>query len=87
MYASAITPVVYASAVCDTRRMDTYSVRDARRQFTDLINRVHYGQAQVRISRHGKVMARLVSDSFMQRLERLVADDPKIADKLQRGLS
>ncbi|MCA9904047.1 MAG: type II toxin-antitoxin system Phd/YefM family antitoxin [Anaerolineae bacterium] len=58
--------------------MDTVSVRDARKQFTDLINRVYYGQAQVRITRHGKTLVRLVSEDQMQAIDELIESDPKL---------
>jgi hypothetical protein len=42
-----------------------------------------YGQAQqVQITRHDKPLARLVSEPFMQAIDRLIAADPALADTL-----
>ncbi len=44
---------------------------EARNRFLDLINRAGYGQERIRIERHGKPVAVLISYEDLERLEAL----------------
>ena len=45
------------------------SVKEARDQFAELLNRAAYGGELVRITRHGKVIAGVVSKEDLQLIE------------------
>jgi prevent-host-death family protein len=62
--------------------MTTVTIREARKLFTELINQVYYGKQQIRIARRSKVMVRLVSEEFMQRLDELLKNDEVLREKL-----
>ena len=49
----------------------TISVLDARKSFSDLLNKTAYGKDRIRISRHGKPIAALVSIRDLELLEAL----------------
>lgn len=42
---------------------DRYPVREARQAFSDLVNRVHYTGEPVGITKHGRLVARVVPAS------------------------
>lgn len=44
---------------------------EARNQFLDLINRARYGKERIRIERHGKPVAVIISYEDLERLEAL----------------
>ncbi len=44
---------------------------DARNRFLDLLNRAGYGKERIRIERHGKPIAALISCEDLERLEAL----------------
>ena len=48
---------------------ETFSVKEARDQFAELLNRAAYGGELVRIARHGKVVAGVVSKEDLQLIE------------------
>ena len=47
----------------------TFSVKEARDHFAELLNRAAYGGELVRIARHGKVVAGVVSKEDLQLIE------------------
>lgn len=47
------------------------SATEARNRFLDLINRAGYGKERIRIERHGKPVAVLISYEDLERLEAL----------------
>ncbi len=47
----------------------TISVKEAREHFAELLNRAAYGGELVRIARHGKVVAGIVSTEDLQLIE------------------
>ena len=49
----------------------TISVLDARKSFSDLLNKTAYGKDRIRISRHDKPIAALVSIRDLELLEAL----------------
>lgn len=49
----------------------TITVLDARKNLADLLNRTAYGDSRIRISRHGKPVAALVSIEDLELLEAL----------------
>ncbi|MBD3241738.1 MAG: type II toxin-antitoxin system prevent-host-death family antitoxin [Chitinivibrionales bacterium] len=62
--------------------MSHLAVKEARRDFADLLNRVAYGGERVLIDRHGKPVAALVSVEDLALLEELEnSDDAKVARK------
>lgn len=54
----------------------------ARKNLTELINQVRYSGYQVRVNRHDKPMIRFVSEQFMQVIDRLINEDPGLADTI-----
>lgn len=66
---------------------ETVSTHDARRELSQLLERVHYTGTQIQISRNKRPMAWLVGVPFMENLVRLVntlaETDPALADTLE----
>ena len=56
------------------------SSKEIRNKVGELINLVHYGGAQVRITRRKRVMARLVGEPLMTVFDQLIENDPTLAD-------
>ena len=48
---------------------ETFSVKEAREQFAELLNRAAYGGELIRIARHGTVVAGVVSKEDLQLIE------------------
>lgn len=48
---------------------EIFSVKEARDQFAELLNRAAYGGELVRITRHGKVVAGVVSKEDLELIE------------------
>jgi hypothetical protein len=48
----------------------------------ELLEQVHYRNAQFRISRKNKIMARLVNDKYLSALEELIRSDAALEDTL-----
>jgi len=48
---------------------ETVSVKEAREHFAELLNRAAYGGELIRIARHGKVVAGVVSKKDLQLIE------------------
>ena len=57
---------------------------DARNRFLDLLNRAGYGKERIRIERHGKPIAALISCEDLERLEAL--EDALDAALLQQAM-
>ena len=51
--------------------MSCISVTDAKRVFSELLNRAAYGDERIVITSHGKPKAAIVSIEALERLERL----------------
>lgn len=51
--------------------MDSMTVSEARGDFAEVVNRVHYGHERVVITRRGKAVAALVSADDLELLEDL----------------
>jgi hypothetical protein len=63
--------------------MQTLSTRQARQQFSHLVDSVFYTHEPVRIQRNKQSKAWLISDSWMQRLlQYLIDHEPALADTL-----
>ncbi len=66
---------------------ETFSVKEARDQFAELLNRAAYGRELVRIARHGKVVAGVVSKEDLELLETVrekMAEEADLALALER---
>ena len=66
---------------------EIFSVKEARDQFAELLNRAAYGGELVRIARHGKVVAGVVSKEDLQLIETVrerMADGADLALALER---
>jgi prevent-host-death family protein len=53
---------------------DEIPVTEARKDLAELVNRVAYGGERIPLSRHGKVVAAIVSADDLDLLERLAAE-------------
>jgi prevent-host-death family protein len=65
----------------------TFSVKEARDQFAELLNRAAYGRELVRIARHGKVVAGVVSKEDLKLIEVVrerMAEEADLALALER---
>ena len=62
--------------------MTVVTAHEARRHFAELLETAFYQNAQIRIHRNKKPMARLVGEPFMQAIEQLIATQPNLADTL-----
>lgn len=66
---------------------ETISTHDARRELSQLLERVHYTGTQIQINRNKRPMAWLVGVSFMENLVRMVETlaekDPALADTVE----
>ena len=60
----------------------TIQSTDFRNQLGDVLNRVYYQGAQVRIVRKNLQMARVVPEKFMQAIDALIEQEPGLADTL-----
>lgn len=58
------------------------SAIELRQRLGEVLERVHYQFAQFRITRKDKPMARLVNEDYMQAIERLMDEDPALAETL-----
>lgn len=65
------TNKMYRSILHTMTKPLTISVLDARKSFSDLLNKTAYGEDRIRISRHGKPIAALVSIRDLELLEAL----------------
>ena len=66
---------------------ETFSVKEARDQFAELLNRAAYGGELIRISRHGKVVAGVVSKGDLQLIEAIrerMTEEADLALALER---
>lgn len=64
MYKTSKLYIVYRLAMI-------VNATEARNQFLDLINRARYGKERIRIERHGKPVAVIISYEDLERLEAL----------------
>ena len=65
----------------------TFSVKEAREQFAELLNRAAYGGELIRIARHGKVVAGVVSKEDLQLIEAVrerMSEEADLALALER---
>jgi antitoxin (DNA-binding transcriptional repressor) of toxin-antitoxin stability system len=62
-----------------TIRINSKAVRN---KVGELLNLVYYGGSQVKITRHKKVVARLVGEPLMRAFEELLDSDPGLAETL-----
>jgi antitoxin (DNA-binding transcriptional repressor) of toxin-antitoxin stability system len=66
--------------------MTTVSAHEARQKFAELIELAFYKNAQIRIERNKKPMARIVGEPFMKVLDsvidHIIEHEPAIADTL-----
>jgi hypothetical protein len=51
-------------------------------QFADVLDKAYAQSEQVRITRKDRVLARIVGEPFMRVIDRLLADDPGLADTI-----
>ncbi len=51
--------------------MTAVNVTEARKKFLELLNRAEYGKERIRIERHGKPVAAIISYEDLNRLEAL----------------
>jgi prevent-host-death family protein len=66
---------------------ETFSVKEARDQFAEILNRAAYGGELVRIARHGKIIAGLVSKEDLQLLATIrerMTEEADLAVALER---
>ena len=61
----------------------TLNAVELRQQLGEVLERVHYRFAQFRIMRKDKPMARLVNETYMQTIERLLAEEPAMSETLE----
>src|SRR5687767_9855523 len=64
-------------------RLEEIQSTQARRVFSDMLDRVAFLETQYRISRHEKHLARLVPEKLMAALETLVEADNALAETLE----
>ncbi len=60
----------------------TVSAYEVRRNLSELMELAYYKNAQIKIERNSKPMARLVGEPFMAVIEKLLADDPALAETI-----
>lgn len=61
--------------------------KEARANFSELLNQVYYTGSQFRIMKRNKGMARLVPEPLVTAIESILADDPALADTLELMLN
>jgi len=60
----------------------TVSAYQVRRNLAELLELAYYKNAQIKIERNKKPMARLVGEPFMLAVEKLLSDDPALAETI-----
>ncbi len=60
----------------------TIATLHLRQKMGELLEQVYYRNAQFRIARKNKVMARLVNDNYLNALEKLISSDTALEDTL-----
>lgn len=60
---------------------------NARKNLTELINQVRYSGHQVRVHRYDKPMVRIVSEQYMRVIDRIIAENPGLADTIAAMLN
>ena len=63
--------------------MTTVTAHQARRNFGELIELAFYKNAQIRIERNKRPMVRLVGEPLMAALDKLLHEDPALAETLE----
>jgi antitoxin (DNA-binding transcriptional repressor) of toxin-antitoxin stability system len=64
-------------------QIEEIQATDVRKGFADMLNRVAFSNAQYRINRHNKRIARLVPETLMQALETLLETDDGLTETLE----
>jgi prevent-host-death family protein len=64
-------PISQQDAATTTHPDDTMTAAEARDNFSDLLNRVAFGQERILVTRHGKGLAALISVDDLEQLEAL----------------
>lgn len=59
------------------------SLIQLRNNLTTFVEQAHYTNTQFRLTRHKKPIARIVSEDFMQNLERILDQDPALRETLE----
>jgi len=71
--------------MCIMSEHDSVSVIDVRNNLAELLNRTAYSDERIRISRHGKPVAALISIEDLARLEALENSvDLELAQRIER---
>lgn len=65
-----------------TRTVDT-SLLGLRSNLTSFIEQAHYTDTQIRLIRHKKPIARIISESFMSNIDKLLAQDSSLRETLE----
>lgn len=56
---------------------------ELRQNLSAFIEQAHYTDTQIRLTRHSKPLARLVSEKFMRNLEKLFTQNPEFLETLE----
>jgi prevent-host-death family protein len=64
-------PITQPDAPTTAHPDDTMTAAEARDNFSDLLNRVAFGQERILVTRHGKGLAALISVDDLEQLEAL----------------
>lgn len=66
----------------NTPTIPTIQSSDFRSQLGNVLSRVYYQGGQVRIARNNIQMVRVVPEKFMKAIDRLIEEEPGLADTL-----
>jgi prevent-host-death family protein len=64
-------PITHPGTATTTHPDDTMTAAEARDNFSDLLNRVAFGQERILVTRHGKGLDALISLDDLEQLEAL----------------